>query len=69
MQTIQIIDYALVYITMDIDGSVSAKEFVWIFYDHGSNSLPSNLVTQPEICRKIYEVYFLHKFLEIGAVY
>ena len=49
MQTIQIIDYTLVYITMDIDGSVSAKEFVWIFYDHGSNSLPSNLITQPEI--------------------
>ena len=69
MQTIQIIDYTLVYITMDIDGSVSAKEFVGIFYDHGSNSLPSNLITQPEICRNIYEVYFLHKFLDIGAVY
>ena len=38
LKRIQIIDYVLAYITMDIDGSASAKEFSWdIFYDHGSN--------------------------------
>ena len=58
MQTIQIIDYTLVYITMDIDGSVSAKEFVGIFYDHGSNSLPSNLITQPEIVETYMKCIF-----------
>ena len=32
LKRIQIIDYVLAYITMDIDGSASAKEFVGIYF-------------------------------------
>ena len=43
---IQIIDYVLAYITMDIDGSASAKEFVGYFMITVlMDTLPSNLIT------------------------